>query len=65
MVELYEHLRSRTFGYGVSLGLFGPLITKGIVPIVWGNLYTSTKFIKSIQIATSLEWVDAGMRYYD
>ena len=65
VVELYEHLRSRTFGYGVSLGLCCPLITEGIAPILWGNLYTSAEFIKSIRIATSLEWADARMRYYD
>jgi hypothetical protein len=28
-------------------------------------LYTFAKFVESIQIATPLEWADAGMRYYD
>ena len=30
-----------------------------LTPILWGNLYTSVEFIKSIRIATSLEWVNA------
>ena len=62
MVELYGHLRSHTFGYGVSFGLFRPLIMEGIAAIMWGNLYTSIEHIESIQIATSLEWAIAGMR---
>ena len=61
MVELYGYLRSRTFRYRVSLGLFHPLIMEGMVSIVWGKLYTSTELIKSVRIATSLEWVDARM----
>ena len=61
MVELYEHLRSRTFGYEVSLGLFHPLIMDELAPMVWGNLYTSAEFIKSIRIATSLEWTNVRM----
>ena len=48
VVELYEHLRSRTFGYEVSLGLFRPLIMDEVSPIVWGNLYTSAKFILNL-----------------
>ena len=44
----------------VSLGLFRPLIMDEVAPIVWGNLYTSVEFIKSIQIATSLEWEMLG-----
>ena len=43
-VELYGHLRSRTFGYKVSLGLFHPLIMDEVAPIVWGNLYTFAEF---------------------
>jgi len=65
VVELYGHLRSRTFGYVVSLDLLCLLIMEGIVPIMWGNLYTSVEFIKSIRLAMSLEWVDARMGYYD
>ena len=65
MVELYGYLRSRTFGYEVSLGLFCPLIIDEVAPIVWRNLYTSAEFIKPIRIATSLEWADAKMGYYD
>jgi hypothetical protein len=62
VVELYGNLRSCTFEYGVSLGLSRLLIMEGIVPIMWGNLYTSTEFNESIRIATSLEWADGGMR---
>jgi hypothetical protein len=38
---------------------------EGVVPIMWENLYTSAEFTKPIQIAMSLEWADARMRYYD
>jgi hypothetical protein len=31
------------------------------MPIMWGNLYTSAELLKSIRIATSLEWADARM----
>jgi hypothetical protein len=36
-----------------------------VAPIMWKNLYTSAEFIKSIRIATSLEWANARMGYYD
>ena len=65
IVELYGHLRSCTFRYEVSLSLFCPLIMDEVAPIMWGNLYTSAEFIKSIQIATSLEWANARMGYHD
>ena len=65
VVELYEHLRSRTFGYEVSLGLFRPLIMDEVAPMVWKNLHTSIELLKPIQIATSLEWANARMGYYD
>ena len=55
----------RTFGYEVSLGLFHPLIMDEVAPIVSENLYTSAEFIKSIRIATSLEWANARMGYDD
>ena len=55
IVELYGHLRSRTFGYEVLLGLFRPLIMDEVAPIVWENLYTSVKLLKSIRIVMSLE----------
>jgi hypothetical protein len=61
VVGLYGNLRSRTFGYGVPLGVFRPLIMEGIAPLVWENLYTSAEFTKSIRIATSLEWANARM----
>ena len=63
VVEFYGNLRSCTFGYGVSLGLFHPLIMEVMVPIMWGKWYTSAEHIKSIRIATPLEWADAGMRW--
>ena len=65
MVELYGHLRSRTFGYEVLLGLFRPLIMDEVAPIMLGNLYTSAELLKPIRIATSLEWANARMGYYD
>ena len=65
IVELYGHLRSRTFGYEVSLGLFHPLIMDEVAPIVWGNLYTNVELLKPIRIAASLEWANARMGYYD
>jgi hypothetical protein len=34
---------------------------EGVMPIMWGNLYTSAELLKSIRIATSLEWADARM----
>jgi hypothetical protein len=55
VVGLYGHLRSRTFGYGVSLDMFDLLTTERTVPIMWGNVYTSAEFNKPIRIATSLE----------
>ena len=39
-VELYGHLRSRTFGYGISLDLSKPWRWCQTVSILWGNLYT-------------------------
>jgi hypothetical protein len=42
-----------------------PLALVSTTPIMWGNLYTSIELIESIRIATSLEWADVGMRYYD
>ena len=42
--------------------LVASLALVSTMPIMWGNLYTSTEFIESIRIATSLEWADAGMR---
>ena len=48
----------------MSLGLFCPQIMDEVAPIMWGNLYTFAEFIKSIRIATSLEWANARMGYY-
>ena len=65
VVELYGHLRSRTFRYEVSLGLFHPLIMDEVAPVMWENLYTSVELLKPIRIATSLEWANTRMGYYD
>jgi hypothetical protein len=65
VVELYGHLRSRIFRYEVSLGLFHPLIMDEVAPIVWRNLHTSAESLKPIRIATSLEWANTRMGYYD
>ena len=42
-----------------------PLALVSTTLVMWGILYISVEFIESIRIATSLEWVDARMRYYD
>ena len=64
-VELYGNLRMRPFGYEVSLDLSKPWRWCRTVSILWENLYTSAEFNESIRIATSLEWTDARMWYYD
>ena len=41
-ILLYGSLGYHPSTYGVSLGLFHPLIMEEIMPIMWRNLYTST-----------------------
>jgi hypothetical protein len=36
-----------------------------VSPTMWENVYTFVEFIKSIRIASSLEWADARIGYYD
>jgi hypothetical protein len=36
-----------------------------VAPIMWGNLYTSAEFIKSIRIGMFFEWANARMGYND